>query len=79
MIENQRQNKGVRPRNVFLARPISGMPCPDYVETADARFFHSNEIAAVPCQLHFHVIRQTLSHGQSQAYFKPATWQPSGS
>jgi len=64
---------------VFAARPISGTPRPDHVETADARFFHSNEIAASPCQPHFHVIRQALSHGQSQAYFKPATWQPSGS
>jgi len=64
---------------VFAARPISGTPHPDHAETADARFLFPDEIAALPCQPHFHVIRRALSHGQSQAYFKPATWQPSGS
>lgn len=63
---------------VFAARPISGAPCPDHAETADARFFLPDEIAALSCQPHFHVIREALSHGQSQAYFKPATWLPSG-
>ncbi len=63
---------------VFAARPISGTPRPDHAETADARFFLPDEIAALPCQPHFHVIRQALSHDRSQAYFKPATWQPGG-
>jgi ADP-ribose pyrophosphatase YjhB (NUDIX family) len=62
---------------VFAARPISGTPRPDHVETADARFFLPDEIAELPCQPHFHVIRQALSQGRSQAYFNPATWQPS--
>ncbi|MEQ1656143.1 MAG: hypothetical protein ABL960_10620, partial [Nitrospira sp.] len=63
---------------VFAARPISGTPRPDHAETADARFFHSDEIAVLSCQPHFHVIRRALSQSQSQAYFKPATWQPNG-
>ncbi len=63
---------------VFAARPISGTPRPDHTETADARFFLPDEIAALSCQSHFHVIRQALSQSQSQAYFKPAAWQPSG-
>lgn len=63
---------------VFAARPISGTPCPDHAETADARFFLPDEIAALSCQPHFHVIRQALSQSQPQAYFKPATWQPNG-
>lgn len=61
------------------ARPVSGTSRPDHVETADARLFLPDEIAALSCQPHFRVMRQALSHGQSQAYFKPATWQPSGS
>jgi ADP-ribose pyrophosphatase YjhB (NUDIX family) len=64
---------------VFAARPVSGTPRPDHIETADARLFLSDEIAALSCQPHFHVIRQALSHGQSRTYFKPAVWQPSGS
>jgi len=64
---------------VFAARPVNGTPRPDHVETADARLFLPDEIAALSCQPHFHVMCQALSHGQSQAYFKPATWQPSGS
>ena len=64
---------------VFAARPISGTPCPDHVETADARFFPSDEISALSCQPHFRILYKAISQSQQQAYFKPATWQPSGS
>jgi len=34
------------------------------------------EIARLTAASHFHVIRTAGSRGQSQAYFKPATWKP---
>lgn len=61
---------------VFAARVIRGTPRPDHEETSDARFFTLEEIDRLTCASHFHVIRTAVSRGQSQAYFKPATWKP---
>lgn len=63
---------------VFAARVLRGTPRPDHEETSDARFFLPNEIDNLPCSPHFQVVRKAVSQEQSQAYFKPATWQPSG-
>lgn len=63
---------------VFAARVIRGTPRPDHEETSDARFFTSREIDNLTCAPHFQVIRKALSQSQLQAYFKPATWHPSG-
>ncbi len=63
---------------VFAARVIRGTPRPDHEETSDARFFFPGEIDQLTCAPHFQVIRTSTSYGQSQAYFKPATWQPGG-
>lgn len=63
---------------VFAARVLRGTPRPDHEETSDARFFLPNEIDNLLCAQHFQVVRKATSRGQTQAYFKPATWQPSG-
>lgn len=63
---------------VFAARVLRGTPRPDHEETSDARFFLPGEIDHLTCAPHFQVIRKAVSLGQSQAYFKPSTWQPSG-
>lgn len=63
---------------VFTARVIRGTPRPDQEETSAAGFFTDEEIDRLTCASHFRVIRQSTSRGQSQSYFKPATWQPSG-
>jgi 8-oxo-dGTP pyrophosphatase MutT (NUDIX family) len=63
---------------MFAARVIRGTPRPDHEETSDARFFAPSEIDALSCSAHFLVIRKAVNQGQSQAYFKPSTWHPSG-
>ncbi len=63
---------------VFAARVICGTPRPDHEETSGARFFTDDEIDRLPCQQHFLVVRNAIRGTQSRAYFKPATWQPSG-
>lgn len=63
---------------VFAARVIRGTPRPDHEETSDARFFAPSEIDGLSCSTHFLVIRKAVDQKQHQAYFKPATWQPSG-
>ncbi len=62
---------------VFTARVIRGLPRPDHEETSGADFFTDEEIDRLTCAPHFQVIRTSTSRTQSQAYFKPATWQPS--
>jgi len=64
---------------VFAARVIRGTPRPDHEETSDARFFSPSEIDVLPCSTHFLVIRKAVNQNQPQAYFMPATWQPSSS
>lgn len=63
---------------VFAARVISGTPRGDGEETSDARFFLPEEIEHLRCYSHFHVIRRAVGQHQTQTYFKPATWKPSG-
>lgn len=63
---------------VFAGRVISGTPRGDGEETSDARFFLPEEIGSLRCYSHFHVIRQAVSQNYTKAYFKPSTWQPSG-
>lgn len=59
---------------VFAAKPIRGTPRADHEETSDARFFPTSEIENLCCYPHFRAIYQAV--GQSQPYFKPATWRP---
>ena len=61
---------------VFVGKVIRGIPQADHEETSDARFFYTNEIEDLSCYPHFYAIRQ--AGGQSQPYFKPATWRPHG-
>ena len=63
---------------VFAARVIRGTPRPDGVETSDACFFMPAEDRALALLSAFQGHPQGHVLVPSQAYFKPATWQPDG-
>lgn len=60
---------------VFDARPVTGVPRGDGLETRDARFFAADDVAALSLKPGTRLFLQVAS-ASAQAFFKPATWVP---